>query len=298
LIAPALDALSQAEAAAQASSSADISGIETGQTSRVASAQSQRTQGQAELAGTTRQVENKAESATSEQRRGFSEIERGLLARYGTGVSTGLGASGILGAQALRNISQIRAGAQEALTQIETSRQGLTEVFGNSIRQIESETEGLKQQARSSLQQSLAQIGSARGELQSRKGELVYNAMQNYRNEVNAVNQRNAQFKQNLALKQQEIEGKLQEATVRAQALVQRAGSTASNLSFGNVNPGQTVISRDPKTGEVSPVYTAPGKFDSFLSPTGVGALEDPNQQQTGFGGQLSPEDYALLYGQ
>ena len=265
LIQPALQALEQTEGAIRGQSEADIASIETGAKGRVETARGQQKAREGQLAQQQSQVEGTAESATQEARRGFSEIQQGLISRFGTGVSTGLGATGILGAQTLKNIANIRNTLQQAVQQIGLTREAVKDQTDAYIRQAETETETQKQQARSQLQNNLAQIGQARGELQSRKAEMGYSAMQNYQQVVQQISARNTQFQQQIYLKSQEAQQKLESAN-------NEANNRLANLSFESIPAGNILLGVNKQTGGARQIYPFAG---TQVGGAGTGGPED-----------------------
>ena len=233
LIAPGLEALGQAEAAAQAQFGAAEAGIEGARAGAVERAGAARTAGeQAVTKGQTR-AESRGEAAVGEQRRGFSEQAQALRARFGTSISTGLGAEAIAGRQALSNISSIRTTLAETIQDLTLRRQAIVDTSESAIREAEANATTLRTNARAGLQQVLSDIGRERGQLQSRKAELVFQAVESFRNTVTEVNQRNTEFKQQLFQQQQAADQKLQAALTRSQSL-------ATNLEEFTLTPGQT----------------------------------------------------------
>lgn len=233
IIAPALQSLSQAEEAARAIFGAGESEIDSSRESQLNRLTQQKTSGEQELASRRTKSEGTAQSAIDEARRGFSEISQGLGNRFGAGSSTGLGASALVGREAIRNIAGIRAGLQESLNDIENTKTGLEEIFNNSVREVEASTTAMKNRARAELQQALAEIGQSRGQLQSRKAEYIQQAMDNYRSQVADVNARNASFQQDLYVRRQSAEQQLAEAS-------QRATQKLSELQPFSLSAGET----------------------------------------------------------
>ena len=290
IIAPALNALSQSETAAQGLFEADVSEIEQGGQGRRATAEAQLRSQTGGLEQRGRKTTSIAESAIGEARRGFSEIQQGLLARYGTGVSTGLGAAGIVGGKTIQAIGQIRAQLSESLNEIETAKTSVVETTNAAIREAEANTQVLKQRSRAELQQNLAQIGQLRGEIQSRKQELAYNAMELYRQSVADVNQRNTKFKQDIYLQAQKADQALKLAGVRAQQRI----SELNQPQYKILNPGQNLIQTNAEGGPRQ-VYGAPGGITNPFDSDNLTNI-DTSTFQTGSTGDNVP--YNLIQGQ
>ncbi len=249
MIAPALSALEGAIAPAQEAYQADITGAERTRQTRIAG--QQESLGAAEReAGTSRtRTSGVAESAVDEARRQFSELQQGLQARYGGTTGTGAFATELAGSQTLKNVGNIRTALTGALTEIDNSLQRVRGTTQIALQDIEDKAIDERNLAKQRLDQTLTQIRSAKGELMSRKAELASQAMQFYQQQVQAVNERNAAFKQNIYLKQLEAEQKLQSARQSASKesqalkdlnLVLNQEDTSLPMSIKNTSAGFT----------------------------------------------------------
>ena len=287
LIAPALQAYQEAEGAQQGQYDASVKDIETGAQNQKTGAESARKGSEQQFAQRAERTTSAAESAINESRRAASELQQGLASRYGSSISTGLGAQSILGAQSVRNIGTVRTQLASALNEIETARTGVQETYNNALKEIDLQTETTKQQARATLQQNLATIGQGKAELQSRKAELAYQAMEQYRQEVNAVNQRNTAFKQQLEVQRQGAEQKLQQI----QSTAQNRYQSLSPYQFKTDSLGQSFIF-NPNTGTTqaaSPTGVTSGTFekdqespDYTPTPQGISTLSQEENDLLG----------------
>ena len=269
IIQPGLQALSQAEEAARGIFGAQEADIGAQEERGIAEAQRAEQEALGQVESQQAREERRGEEAVGEQRRGFSQLARNLAARFGAGISTGLGAEAIAGQQALRNISNIRAGLAETISDLNTRRQSIQDITRNAVREAESNANVLRQQARASLQQALADIGGRRGELQSRRAELVFSAVENFRNTVSQVNARNAAFQQQLFRDQQQADLTLRNSISRAQ-------QTAQDLPTFELTPGQTrliptsQLGDQPLVPEGTDITTGTvGPFTSITAPGG-----------------------------
>lgn len=269
LIQPGLEALGQAEQAAQGLFSASEAGIETSRQQAVGRAELAGEEGAAAVTSAERKAEAAGKGAVGEQRRGFGEVARGLAARFGSAISTGLGAEAIAGRQALQNISSIRAGLAETIQDLGTRRESIRSVTQNAIKEAEANAVNQKTNAKAGLQSALADIGSRRGELQSRRAELVFGAIESFRQTVSDVNARNTQFQQQLFQQQEAADQKIQAAVARAQ-------QTADNLPSFELSPGQTKFIPTSSLGEdfglpegTDITSGQAGPFTTFSSPGG-----------------------------
>lgn len=198
-----------------------------------------------------------AESAADAARRQFSEIQQGIQGMYGGSTGTGAFAAEIAGSQSLRNLGEIKQGLSQAVLEIDNKRQQIKDIGRIAIQDIEDQTRDRVKQAKTQLDLSLADIRRQKGELQSRKAELAMNAMQFYQQSVNAVNQRNAAFKQQLYVSQQAADQQLQQSIAKAKT----AAQSVTDFDFGALS----------KT--MSPLGLKPTEY-SYKIPGGLGTAK------------------------
>jgi len=169
----------------------------------------------------------------------------------------------------MRNIANFRATLQEAVTQIDATRQGITEVTQAAIRETEAKAQDMKNRARAQLQTTLADIGKEKGFLQSRKMEMVMEAMNNYRDYIRDVNTRNTQFQQKLFLQRDQADAALKEKLAGATSQLQK-------LQFKTFEYGgkQMPISFQPATGEAQYLGTQLGIYGG----KGIGELPEEEE--------------------
>lgn len=224
LIQPALDALDSSIAPLQQGYETTVSGLD--QQAATRRSETQQNIGQQEQVlerGRTSQQQS-AESAANEARRQFSEIGQGIQARYGGTTGTGAFATELAGRQSMKNIGNIRTALSGAMREIDDKLGQVKEVGRIALADIEDRLTQEKAQAKSELDNQLADIRRQKGELQSRKAELAMQAMQIYQQTVSQVNARNAAFKQQLYVQQQQAENQLKLA-------LQRAGQVAQSYT-------------------------------------------------------------------
>lgn len=221
--------------------------------------------------GRTRQNQL-GESAIDEARRQFAEIQQGLQARYGGTTGTGAFAGELAGRETLGNVADIRQNLSNAMLEIDNKLQQVKEIGRISEQEIQENTQQQIRDAKSQLDLALADIRNQKGQLQARKAELAANAIQWYQGEVNRVNQQNAQFLQDMYVRQTEAE---QALALKMQGARQAAESFQTyNLSKGGQNTPVRIGNRGTALDfQGNPIQVAPG---STLY--NVGAY--PNQSQ------------------
>lgn len=223
LIRPALDALDSAIAPLQQGYQDTVSGITKNQETQ--KAQTNQSIGQqtgvVNQAKTTQQQYE--ESASDAARRQFSEIQQGLQARYGGTTGTGAFTSELAGSQTLRSLADIKTNAANAQRALDEKNQQIQEIGRIQLQDIDNQTQDQIAKAKNQLDLSLADIRNQKGQLLARKAELAANAMQQYQDAVNKVNENNTAFKQQLYLQQQQAQQSLAAAMEKASAISQAA---------------------------------------------------------------------------
>lgn len=273
MIAPALQALDQSIAPAQEQYQGNVGQIEAGRQRGITQTQSALDQAIAAAGLQKTQNQQNTEGAVNEQRRGLSEVQKGLQARYGGTSGTGAFASELAGSRTLGNIAQIRQNFTNAATGIDNKLQEVRQTATMALQDAEDQANQQKLSAKSQLDQTLNQIRLAKGELQGRKAELASQAVQYYQQQLSQVQAANTQFKQNFALQLASAEQKLNSAKTSI-------AEKASALKIFNTADKNTVIF-NPKTGDYSPV-DASGQTNNTGGFFG-GKTEDENDPFGGF---------------
>ena len=187
------------------------------------------------------QAKQEGESAADEARRQFSEISQGLQARYGGSTGTGRFANEQLGAQTMRNIANFRQQVNDRLAKIDDTIQQVREVGRLAQEDYRRETATNIQKSRDNLDLQIADIRRQQGVLQSQKAQMTAQAIQGYQTEVNAINARNTQFLQQVAMQQMQAEQALK-------AAAQKTTSVAKSLPQFTLSEGQTRYQLNPET--------------------------------------------------
>lgn len=209
MIAPALAALDEAAGAAQTGYQADLSDIEA-QRSGGIGRQQQFLTGEEGKAGVQKEYQTTTgEQNVNEQRSALAEVLQGLQSRFGGTTGTGKFAGEIAGRGAMKNIGSIRQGVTQAISTIDQKLGDVRETVRFAIEDIENSTNALKVRAKANLEQNLSNIRGQKGELQGKKAELAYQAMQKYQDTVNDINIRNTQLKNDYGKAAQAAEQKL-----------------------------------------------------------------------------------------
>jgi hypothetical protein len=237
LIAPALQGLDEAIGPLQQQFAGTQTGIEANKATNLASNQAN-ISGQAATLNQARSSQvAEGENAVNEARRQQAEIQQGLQSRYGGTSGTGAFAGELAGRQTLQNIGKIREGVSQAMLQIDDKLQQVQEIGRISTQDIEDKASAQIRDAKSNLDNQLADIRRQKGELQANKAQLASQAIQLYQNTVNQVNANNAQFKQQIYMKQMETEQTLKLAQQRAQKVAESFSLYNFTNESGVTNP-------------------------------------------------------------
>lgn len=157
-------------------------------------------------------------SATDEARRQFSEQQLGLHALYGSSTGTGRFVSELAGRETLKNISAYRTNYQNFVTDIDSRIENTRSDAVKRIREINDQTNYLKSQLKSTLDQRLSEIGQGKQSLKSNAYAERTQALRDYQQLVAGVNQRNTQFLQGIYSQVQQQQTQYQNAKQSAQA--------------------------------------------------------------------------------
>ena len=241
IINPVLEGLAQSESEAQSlygQQEGDVNAQK--QTSINRLGQTQQTQRGILDTSATRQTQE-GETAADEARRQFAEVQQGLQGQYGGTTGTGAFAAELAGRDTLGRIANIRQGVSAALQDIDDKKVQIEELGRIALEDIDNDARQTLSQAREELNSTLSSIRGQRGELASRKAEMAMNAMQNFRALKAEVEARNASFKQNLYLRQQDAAQKLADAEARAQGIAESTKLYNSDLGPLNVGNRGTI---------------------------------------------------------
>ena len=221
-----------------------------------------------------------AREGITEQRRGFSEISKQLLGRFGRS-GFGLGVVGDIGARTLGNIANIRTKLQDSMSNLNTISSNFVKEFAQQRSEVEATVAQMKQDAKVQLQAALSQINAQRGLLRSAKNTVINNALSNYRQLVADINARNVAAKQQVDL----LERQTNESIRKAQATARRQLDEIETFTLG---PGQTRfgpatsfgLSEEPGAAELGAFQgQLPAGFQFGVS-GGAGILSAPGKEE------------------
>lgn len=245
IINPVIQSLDAAIAPLQQGYEADVSGINQRKQTGIQSVNQGIGEQSATLDRSRQSQMVETENSVNEQRRGLSEVQQGLQARYGGGSGIGAFASEYAGGQALRNIGNIRTTLSQNLQEIDNKLLQVKEIGRIALMDLEDKAADQTRMAKAQLDQALQQIRLQKGELQSRKAEMASQALQMYQQTVQQIKASNTTFQQQLYAQQLAAEQSLSQALKTGQNAI-------GNLQLGSLTGplGQKIIGGlDKKTG-------------------------------------------------
>lgn len=165
----------------------------------VSQTQAEQQRRQQEFAGQRQTEQGRTKSAIAEARRQGSELLQGLQARFGSSTGTGAFIGELSGREVLKNIAGNRQALQQTLGQIQLAENDMNTKVQNLVTQINLETNKAVQSLKDNLIERLAQLAIAKGDIESQKGEMKIDLLNQFRQERMAVEQRNTELMNKLA---------------------------------------------------------------------------------------------------
>jgi hypothetical protein len=204
------------------------------------------------------------QNAIQQAKQAYSEIGQGIQARYGSSTGTGAFATELAGRTTATNMAQFQTNLTNALGGLDQAAQQVQQVHDQNIKDLQTQTEVAIQQAKATLSTNITSIQNNIGQVQSAKAAQIANAVIDYQKSVDAVNQMNAQYAQQLETQQQAIQGQI--ATARAAGTAYLStGTTNANTALAN-SQNLAASNTNPLTAATNqPVAAAPV---TYYSPT------------------------------
>lgn len=237
---PALDALNGAIASANQNYTGQEASINAQQTAAQGSLDTN-LQGQMNQIGqakTTQQTGTK--NAITQAQQAYNEISQGIQSRYGGTTGTGAFANEIAGRGTSNNIAQFQTNLTNALGGLDQAAQQVQLVHDQNIKDLTAQTNAAIQQAKSTLQTNISNIQMQQGQVQSAKAQQIANAVIDYQKSVDAVNQMNTQYQQQLQMQQNQIQAQLAQARTLGTQYLGTGTDQANNLLTNTQNTQTT----------------------------------------------------------
>jgi hypothetical protein len=276
MIQPALDALNGVANSAQSSYDANVSNINTNQSTQQGILNQNLTTQQGDVNAAKNTQKSLTQNAVQQAKQAYSEIAQGLQSRFGGSTGTGAFANEIAGRQTTTNMAAFQTNLANAMQQLDTTWTQVQQNHDNNMKSLNDQTQSAIAQAKSTLDSNMANIGTQRGALQSQKAEMINNAIQNYQQTVSAVNTAQTQFAQTLAANLASAGQSVQQAISTAQAIVGSGRTGANQATQGTQNIAQGF------NGATTPVNSAQAMASGL--PVGYWGNQYGQVQQKQFG--------------
>jgi hypothetical protein len=220
-------------------------------------------------AKTTQQTGTK--NAMQQAQQGYNEISQGIQSRYGGTTGTGAFANEIAGRQTSTNMAQFQTNLTNALGGLDQAAQQVQTVHDQNIKDLKAQTDAAIQQAKSTLQTNIANIGMQQGQVQSAKASQIANAVIDYQKSVDAVNQMNVQYAQQLQMQQNQIQANLAYARQVGTSYLTPATTNATQMGINNQNTQNAQVS-PVQANNVVPTTSQPAQYNWPMNyaPTGA----------------------------
>ena len=260
-----INALSQeyeAEHAGFDATIADLTNQQTQTTDRLGNAlttmKDQTAQQSGELKSTT-------EADINSQRRGLSEVNQGIQAKYGGTTGTGKFASELVARTAFENIGKYKTTLSNNITKLNLALSSYTRDINQQILSVEQDTQVLKQKARAELDRTLSEINLNKANVGVAKSQQKTALLSDYRNLVSQIDARNTQYRRDLitqantaATKAQTYENQLTKDTLNRMATnIKYLTPTGLNLFASKQGLPAETYTNTPTGGGNNPVTLA-----------------------------------------
>lgn len=226
---PALTAYNQYAQTLQSALPSTLQGIESEGAKQTGLVEAERAS-QAAQAGSQRSLaQSTTAEGVSQQRRGFNELQRGLQAAYGSTTGTGAFTTELAYRDYAQRVGGLQKGLEQTLSQIGQTESDFKLRSSLMLSNIAEQTSQAKVQARQKLDEDMAKINMAVGELSSQKAAKKMDMLQNYQNNIITLEKQSKEFQQQLLLKILEGSQAMDQIKAKAQADFQKATTTLGN---------------------------------------------------------------------
>lgn len=232
-------------------------------------------------------AENTTQSAINDARRQFSELSQGLSSKYGQVTGVGSFAEAILGGQTQRNIAGFQNQLYQSVQQIQDAKFQVQRVAEDTAREIQDATNARITQARKDLNDTINNIRSKVGEIQSTKAQWTVDAIKAYQKNVFDANQLQQNFLNKLAEQKYASDLSLRNAEASV------ANKLKLTLLTDNLQGGKIGVFNNNNTtlGGYAPFTGGQIPMGQTILPTDIRKEEQQVQQPQG-------TDFSTLYNQ
>jgi len=202
------------------------------------------------------------ESALTEARRLYDQLQRGYQQRFGGSSSAGQAATEISNVERMRQQGQNYRTLQDVNRQVQSGLQNIEQQYNSSLLQLEQNKQAAINQARRDFTDKLNQIDQMRMQAGTNKSQAKLQALQNLRNQVLQIEAENRQFQKNLDLykaqAQIQLEANAKSGTTTTSAVTTGVQNALQNFGTGTL-PNLTIGSPTTTTG--SNLLTSAGQI-------------------------------------
>lgn len=257
LIAPAIQNLNDAIGQAGTDYNTNVGSINANSANQATSLNNSIADQQNTLGQSRTSQQNLSQNAADQARQQYSEIQQGLQSRYGGTTGTGAFATELAGRQTLQNVGAINQNLTQAMKSIDDKVVQVKAVGQQALQDLNQKTQDQLSQAKSQLDNLVLNLRGQQGMLQAQKAQMTAQAIQNYQNSVNSVQQANAQFAQQIYAQQLAAEQNLTAAKAQASGY-------ANSFVAGTPNIGNQVTPVGNQVSQVGGTTPAAGPASTF----------------------------------
>lgn len=192
------------------------------------------------------------EDVISAARRLFQELQNANQQRFGGASSAGQAASELQGREFMGLSGKAQQGYADLTKELNAKSLEVNNNYALAIQQLEDKKNAALSEAQNQFQNSLLQINQQRAGLESEKMQRRLSALENYKNQVNAVQQQQNQFAQQLQMMKAQAD--IQMDQYRQQLEMSQQGSKASLQDYIS-NPQLSAVLSPQTQNQVASTY-------------------------------------------
>jgi hypothetical protein len=273
IYAPLMNYLNQAESAVTSEYQRYVPELEQQYATSLSNIQTQKTQGERELAAQEQAAGMRREDALSAARRLYDELRRGGRQRFGGASSAGQAFTELTAQEQQRQSGNIWQAYQQTLDNLNRYRANLLDNFAQAQKELELAKTSALQQAYTNYQNRRNEIIAKKGEAESLKAKALYDELQNLRNQVYQINLQSLNLAQQLAYNKQMALSTVDQYSQRvAQSILGGSTSYQNLLNATTTRPvsnltvsGQPTTTTTTQTGVVQPTNRRLEEYLNYL---------------------------------
>lgn len=144
------------------------------------------------------QTYQQEQSALDNAKSLYNELQQGVQQRFGQTNSAGDFAKAFYGREFQKNMGNIQNTTGQNINSLLTQQNNLYSQYQANLKELEGKKAAALSQAQDVFQQRLDAINNAKGQMAQNKAQMKLQALQDYKNTLNAVSQQATQFAQSL----------------------------------------------------------------------------------------------------